>query len=192
MTEQKTKPAWYVLRTQVKREHLAAAHLKNLPDVEIFLPRFRYQKNTLRGKVWWVEALFPGYLLAKFDHFHQSRAVTHSHGVSKIVAFGENVPEVPESFVTALQNEVAKYQVENDEIVVGWKLAVGEDVEIASGPFKGMEGQVLDIRPSQERVSLLLDFLGNEKPIELSLSDLLLAGHDIPDEFRGDSLKELK
>lgn len=181
---EKQSDAWYVVRTQVKREHLAAAHLRKLDEVEIFLPRIRYLKNTRRGKVWWVEALFPGYLLAKFDHFHLSRAVTHCHGVSKIVSFGQSVPEVPTAFVATLKEQVAKYQTEGDEIQVGWKLTVGEEVEIAEGPFKGMDGTVLEIRPATERVSLLLDFLGEEKPVELSLAHLLLSGPSIPDEFQ--------
>ena len=185
MANEKTA-SWYVVRTQVKREHLAAVHLKKLEGVEVFLPRIRYLKTTRRGKIWWVEALFPGYLLAKFDHFYLSRAVTYSPGVTKIVSFGENVPEVPPSFVKALQIEVAKYQQEEGEIVVGWKLAVGEEVEIADGPFKGMEGTVLEIRPATERVSILLDFLGEEKPIQLSLAHLLLSGPDIPKELRSE------
>ncbi|MDA7506073.1 hypothetical protein N9868_02610 [Akkermansiaceae bacterium] len=182
--EKEAPDAWYVVRTQVKREHIAAAHLRKLDDVEVFLPRIRYLKNTRRGKIWWVEALFPGYLLAKFDHYHLSRAVTHCPGVSKVVGFGQSVPEVPTSFVTALQEQVAKFQTEGDEIQVGWKLTVGEEVEIADGPFKGMEGTVLKIRSATERVSLLLDFLGEEKPIELSLAHLLLSGPNIPDELR--------
>ncbi len=180
-----TSPSWYVVRTQVKREHIAAAHLKNLEEVEVFLPRIRYLKTTRRGKIWWVEALFPGYLLAKFDHFNFSRAVIHSPGVTKIVAFGESVPEVPPEFVEALKEEVGKYQKGGDAIVVGWKLAVGEEVEIADGPFKGMEGTVLEIRSATERVSLLLNFLGEEQPIELSLANLLLSGPEIPQELRG-------
>ncbi|MDB4333609.1 hypothetical protein N9986_03965 [Akkermansiaceae bacterium] len=86
--------------------------------------------------------------------------------------------------MTALQEQVAKFQTEGDEIQVGWKLTVGEEVEIADGPFKGMEGTVLEIRSATERVSLLLDFLGEEKPIELSLAHLLLSGPNIPDELR--------
>ncbi|MDB4407613.1 hypothetical protein N9150_00160 [Akkermansiaceae bacterium] len=37
--------AWYVLRTQLKREKLAAANLRRLDGVEVFLPRLKYQKN---------------------------------------------------------------------------------------------------------------------------------------------------
>ena len=100
------------------------------------------------------------------------------------MAFGKNTPEVPAAFVEALKEEVEKYQDDAGDIVVGWKLLVGQEVEIGEGPFKGLEGKVLEIRPSVERVSLLLGFFGEEKPVELSLSSLILSGQDIPQELK--------
>lgn len=176
--------AWYVLRTQVKKERAAAAHLKNLPGVEVFLPRLRYLKNTRRGKIWWVEPLFPGYLLAKFDHVELGRAVTHSQGVSKIVAFGNQLPEVPEHFVAALQEQVRENQTSDDEITIGWKVEAGQEVEIAEGPFKGLSGEVIEVRPSAERVSLLLEFLGETQSVEVSLHSLILVERDLPENLK--------
>lgn len=177
--------AWYVLRTQLKREKLAAANLRLLEGVEVFLPRLRYLKTTRRGRVWWVEPLFPGYLLAKFSLEEMGRIVTYSPGVSRMISFGNEVPEVPEEFVEGLKEQVAKLNAEDDEIVVNWKVAEGDEVEVAEGPFKGMEGRVIEVRPGSERVSLLLEFLGEEKPVEVSLFSLILADHDIPEGWKG-------
>ena len=55
---------WRCLRGKPKREHLAAQHLR-LAGFEAFCPRIRHQRRTVRGKVWFVEALFPGYLFAR-------------------------------------------------------------------------------------------------------------------------------
>lgn len=181
----KEEPAWYALRTQLKREKLAAANLKMLEGVEVFLPRLRYQKMTRRGRVWWVEPLFPGYLLAKFSVPEMGRAVTYSAGVSRIISFGSDVPEVPGEFVEALRHEVAQLESGEEEIVVDWKVEVGEEVEVADGPFKGMEGQVLEVRPGSERVSLLLEFLGETQPVEVSLYSLILSNPDIPEAWKG-------
>lgn len=179
--------AWYVLRTQLKRERLAAMNLRLLEGVEAFLPRLRYLKTTRRGRVWWVEPLFPGYLLAKFSLEEMGRVVTYSAGVSKMISFGSNVPEVPEEFVEGLKAQVAKMEAEDDEIVVNWKVNLGDEVEVADGPFKGMEGQVVEVRPGAERVSLLLEFLGEVKPVEVSLFNLILASPDIPEGWKGDA-----
>jgi len=176
---------WYVLRTQVKRERLAAANLRQLEGVEVFLPRLRYLKTTRRGRVWWVEPLFPGYLLAKFSYLEMGRAVTYAAGVSRVVSFGKETPAVPNQFVKDLRDEVARHQNDDEEIVVNWKVEVGDEVELAEGPFKGMEGQVVDVRPGAERVSLLLEFLGDTKPVEVSLYSLILANPDIPEAWKG-------
>ena len=181
-----SEPNWYVLRTQLKRERLAAANLRRLEGVEVFLPRLRYQKTTRRGRVWWVEPLFPGYLLAKFSYLELSRAVTYIAGVSRIVTFGDDTPAVPDQFVEDLQTEVSRHQTDDEEIVVNWKVEVGDEVELAEGPFKGMEGRVVEVRPGAERVSLLLEFLGESKPVEVSLYSLILANPDIPEGWKGD------
>ena len=185
-SDKASEPNWYVLRTQLKRERLAAANLRLLEGVEVFLPRLRYQKTTRRGRVWWVEPLFPGYLLAKFSYLELSRAVTYTAGVSRIVTFGNDTPAVPDQFVEDLQAEVARHQTDDEEIVVNWKVEVGDEVELAEGPFKGMEGRVVEVRPGAERVSLLLEFLGESKPVEVSLYSLILANPDIPEGWKGD------
>lgn len=181
----KDEPSWYVLRTQLKRERLAAVHLRQLEGVEVFLPRLRYQKMTRRGRIWWVEPLFPGYLLARFSLSEMGRLVTYSAGVSRIISFGTDVPEVPEAFVNGLQKEVALVESGDEEIVVNWRVDVGDEVEVADGPFKGMEGRVLNVRPGIERVSLLLEFLGKTQPVEVSLFSLILSNPDIPEAWRG-------
>ena len=52
-------PAWFCLRTQPKHEHIAAAHFRGDPDLEVYLPRIRFKRATRRGPVWFTEALVP-------------------------------------------------------------------------------------------------------------------------------------
>ena len=60
--------SWFCLRAQPKREHIAAACLRQISEVEVFSPRVRFRKHTNRGPVWFVESMFPGYLFARFDY----------------------------------------------------------------------------------------------------------------------------
>ena len=101
-----------------------------------------------------------------------------------MISFGDKVPEVPEEFVTSLQKEVAKVDSGDEEIVVDWKVEQGEEVEVADGPFKGMSGEVVEVRPGSERVSLLLEFLGEQQAVEVSLYSLILASPEIPEGWR--------
>src|SRR5437763_685002 len=82
-------PLWFCLRTQPKHEHLAAVALRRQMDVPCCSPRIRYRKMTRRGAVWFVEAMFPGYLFAEFVYSKQHRRVEHLPGVQGVVQFGE-------------------------------------------------------------------------------------------------------
>ena len=172
-------PAWYCLKTQTKREAIAAAHLRELEGVEVFCPMLRYRKATRRGKVWWVEALFPGYLLARFRLSSDERAVMYSQGVRGLVRFGEKVPEVPDDFVEVLRDEVAK-QGEKEVLTVGPRITEGEEVELAHGPLGGVKATVVEVLPARERVRVLLEFLGREQVVEVDLFSLLLPRKPLP------------
>lgn len=172
-------PAWYCVKTQTKREAIAATHLRELEGVEIFCPMLRYRKATRRGKVWWVEAFFPGYLLARFDLERDERAVKYCQGVRGLVHFGDFVPSVPEEFVVSLREEVAR-QGEKEVITVAPRITAGEEVELAHGPLGGAKGTVVEVLPARERVRVLLEFLGREQIIEVDLFTLLLPRKPLP------------
>lgn len=185
MSEDNDSPLWYCVKTQTKREHIAAEHLRELEGVEVFCPRLRYRKATRRGKIWWVEALFPGYILAKFVIAENERLVAYSQGVRGLVKFGSEVPPVSEGFVEALRSEIARnFEDEEgsaeDTLTVGPQIESGEEVEIASGPLGGFQGKVVSILPGKERVKVLLDFLGQPQVVEVDLFSLLLPRKPLP------------
>lgn len=167
-------PAWYCLRAQTKREHIAAASLRGLEGVEVLCPRLRFRKTTRRGKVWWVEPLFPGYLLAKFDLGEQGRAVGYANGVTRILSFGERTPAVPDGFVEDLRRELARSSEEGEVLCVQVSVEPGDEVELAEGPLRGASGRVIDVAPAKDRVRILVEFLGQEQPVDVDLFSLLL------------------
>lgn len=166
--------AWYCLRTQTKREHIAAAALRELEEVEVVCPRLRFRKMTRRGKIWWVEPLFPGYLLAKFDLEERERAVSYANGVSQILRFGGKTPTIPERFVEEIRVELAKNGEEGELLTVQPEILPGDEVELAEGPLRGMTGQVIEVSPAKERVRIFIEFLGQEQPVDVDLFSLLL------------------
>jgi transcriptional antiterminator RfaH len=173
------EPAWYCLKTQTKREAIAAAHLRELEGVTVFCPMLRYRKATRRGKIWWVEALFPGYVLARFTLESDERAVMYSLGVRGLVRFGDKVPTVADDFVEVLRQEVAKQGAE-EVLTVGPRIVEGEEVELAHGPLGGARATVIEVLPARERVKVLLEFLGREQVIEVDLFSLLLPRKPLP------------
>src|SRR5437879_12596763 len=90
-------PAWFCIRTQPKHEHIAAARLKEEPDIEVYLPRIRFKRSTRRGPVWFTEALFRNYLFARFDLASVLRKLHQARGVRGVSHFGELWPTIPAS-----------------------------------------------------------------------------------------------
>ena len=183
MSETETDiPRWFCVRTQTKREHIAARHLREIEDIEVFCPRIKYRKATRRGKIWWLEPLFPGYILARFNLHEMERAVTFCQGVRGLVRFGTEIPPVPENFVTSLITEVSRRSSDEDELItLAPKISIGEKVEVANGPFQGMKGTIQSVAPATERVKVLLEFLGQIQPVNLDLFSILLPEKPIPE-----------
>lgn len=175
MIENSSKPEWYCVRTQTKREHIAAGYLRTLESVEVFCPRIRYRKATRRGKIWWLEPLFPGYVLAKFSLTEMEREVKFCQGVRGLVRFGSGIPAIPNGFVESLQNEIyARQATDNCVFTVSPTIELGDEVEVAVGPLRGMKGTVVSVPSAAERVKILIEFLGKPQAIDMDLFSILL------------------
>lgn len=162
-------PAWYVVHTRPKCEHIAASLMIGLENVEVYCPRIRFQKSTRRGKVWFVEALFPSYFFARFTPIESLRAVKHSQSVIKVVDFGGNLTPVSDHVIAELKKEMEDQDVR--EVHIGVK--VGDTVELTEGPMRGLKGVVNAMLTGAERVRVLLEFLGRENAVEVPVSKLL-------------------
>ncbi len=158
------KLGWYCVRTQARQEHVAAGHLRRLEDVEIFCPRLKLKKCQRNGSAVLVtEALFPGYLFARFDLAARHRDVRYAHGVSHIVRFGLRYPVVEDDWLTELRVQFGEEPVK--EMIPA--LEVGTEVRVTQGPFQGLTAVVTRLRSGTARVSVLLEFLGRDIEAEL-------------------------
>jgi transcriptional antiterminator RfaH len=171
---------WFCLRAQPKHEHIAAAHLKKMADVEVFLPRIRFQRPTRQGLVWVTEALFPNYLFARFDWKHSLRQVQAARGVSGVVHFGERWPQIEAGVIAELQAACGA-----DELhFIANELCPGDAVLIADGAMRGLLAVVSRAMPAQQRVAVLMEFLGQQTTIEVPLKFIVKAGDARAGAFR--------
>ncbi len=170
------QPAWYCVRSRPKQEHIAAAQLSERLGIEVICPRVRYRKATQRGPVWFVEALFPGYLFARFALIENQRNVEFAQGVLGLVRFGARPPALDMGTVAALsQIDFGAKTVHT----LAPKLEAGDAVHISSGAFSGTAATVKELLPAKERVRVLIDFLGRMTEIEVP-SSTLIASMDSP------------
>lgn len=156
--------AWYCVRTQPKHEHIVAASLRLLEDVEVFNPRIRQRRLTRRGPVWFTEALFPNYVFARFELERCLSAIRYAMGVSDVVHFGGRWPTIADSEVTALQECMAGQELKTFEV----EFAPGDEVTLSEPAFYGVPAVVLASMPAKKRVKVLLDILGRSTVAEVS------------------------
>ncbi len=158
-------PAWFAVQAQPKHEHIAGAHLRQ-ERIEVFMPRIRFKRISVRGPVWVTEALFPGYLFARFNWYDSLRLVAGAHGVSKVVNFGRRAPLIPDSVIDELRQTMGH----EDLRVIPECLEPGEIVEISGGAMHGLTAVVSKVLPARKRVLVLLEFLGRQTSMEIDLA----------------------
>ncbi len=162
---------WFCIRVQPKRESLAAAHLPTLPGVEVFFPRVRYVRRTRRGPMQSTVPLFPGYIFAKFSRL-DAKQVGYTQGVAKIVRRGSELAEVPAAVMAEL------FALASDGVVrVGEpEFQIGQKIRIIAGVFLNTEAKIVKLAPAKKRVEVLLQFLGQERVVDVSFQEI-----DLPD-----------
>jgi transcriptional antiterminator RfaH len=167
--------SWFCLRCQPKREHVASAHLRKLPGVETCCPRVRIRKATRRGPVWFVTAMFPGYLFARFNFALWHRLIKQTTGITGFVQFGDRLALLPDNLVSEIRDRSGA-----DEILeVSHLPEPGQQVRVASGPFEGAEALVTRLLATRDRVEILMEWLGRSLPTEVATTDLeLLSSRD--------------
>ena len=164
--------AWLCLQAQPKHEHIAAGHLRRMEEVEVFLPRIRFKRATRQGAVWVTEALFPGYLFARFDWQVSRRQVEYASGVRDIVHFGDYMPAIPDVVIGELREIFGATELRT----LSGELIPGDCVQITEGALRGLRGVVDRIMPGRERVAVLMELLGRETAVELPIASLINEG----------------
>ncbi len=137
--------------------------------MEVFCPRVRFRRVTRRGTIWFTEALFPGYLFARFDRWRLQRAVAHARSVISIVRFGDEVPSIPGAALAQLQEQMSG---EECKIIIP-EVQEGDNVIVAHGLFRGLASVVTSVMPAKDRVRVLLDFLGECREVEVHRDQVL-------------------
>jgi len=118
--------AWFCLRSQQRHEHIAARHLRRFDGVEVFSPRLRFARSVRQRKVWVTEALFPGYLFARFSLKESLSRVQYAPGIQSVVRFGTGWPTVPE----AVMEEIRSAMGAEETRLISDEVAPGDRVQI--------------------------------------------------------------
>lgn len=91
------------------------------------------------------------------------RQVHHANGVAGVVHFGEKWPTIPDEVIAELRATIGETEIH----VIEESLKPGDAVNITGGIFHGLKAIVTQVVSSQERVRVLLEFLGRQTSVEI-------------------------
>lgn len=160
---------WYVGHVKPRQEEAARQNLLR-QDYEVYLPRLKVLKRTLRRAEIAFVPLFPRYLFFRTASEGQSIAPVRSTvGVSAIVQFG-NRP----AFLTGdALDRIRTLESHQHATALPGVPRVGDSVIVTVGPLAGLCGLVAMV--ASERVTVLMRMLGEQTKVTLHPLELRVA-----------------
>jgi transcription antitermination factor NusG len=151
---------WYALQVRARQELLVSDYLSG-NGYEWFLPQFKLRKRW-SDRIKQVDApLFPGYLFCRFNVFDRL-PILKIPGVIQILGNQRQPIPVDEQEIRAIQSLVSS-GVPNEP----WPyLALGDKVRIESGPLRGLEGLLVEVK-GNHRLVLSVTLLQRSVAVEI-------------------------
>jgi transcription antitermination factor NusG len=157
-------PYWCCARLHGRQERLAT-HCLGLAGHTVYQPRIR---SPRRG----CEPLFPTYVFVTVGL--QWHTVRWAPGVVALL-MGVNGPaRVADHVIEELKSRERDGQVVLPAALRPRPLArfkAGDQVKVVDGPLRGFKGLISGLKP-HERVAVLLELLGGQRPIEMAAADV--------------------
>ncbi|MBM3285261.1 MAG: hypothetical protein FJY81_05255 [Candidatus Aminicenantes bacterium] len=140
--------SWFVINTKPKKESQVKKIFEEA-GFDYYNPAYQSE-----GK---VKPFFPGYGFLFFEFPGQYQLVRFTRGVKRVVGNREGPIPIPEEVIQEIKGrevngliELAKYGEEPE---------VGDEVEIAEGPWKGLRGIFKKELSDRDRVMILLSYV---------------------------------
>jgi len=163
---------WYAIHTYAGYENAVMRNLKQRIDslgmndsiFNVIVPTEKKIKIKGGKRVEVEEKVYPGYVLVDMIVDDNSwYVVRNTPRVTGFVGAGVNPVPLEKSEVDALFSKMAGANSTKHQI----DLSLEEIIRIADGPFKDLEGKVVDIDQERGKVKVLVSMFGRETPVEL-------------------------
>lgn len=154
---------WYAIHSKPRKEAQVYGYLASR-NVEVFYPTIRVKPVNPRSSK--VRPYFPGYLFVRTALEETgTSALEWIPGADGLVSFGGEPATISENFIQELRHRLAEMKVVQESGVNRFK--TGDQVLIVSGTFRGYDA-VFDTKlNSDQRVQVLLSWLGRQMKVEV-------------------------
>lgn len=162
---------WYLIKTKPRQEQKAKQNLEN-QHYQIYLPMLILRKK--RRGIWLevTEPLFPSYLFICIDDLTDNWSpIRSTKGVANFVRFGiDSKPSfVFEEIIENLKKSEYEQGLHKKD---SSQFKKGEKVIISNDRFDNISA-IFDNKSKQDRVFILLDMLGRQNRVEVSVNDII-------------------
>ena len=162
---------WYVLHTYSGYEENVAQNLEQRiesMDMEdkifnVMVPKEKKVKIKNGKRKIIEEKIFPGYVMVEMIVTDDSwYVVRNTPNVTGFIGTGTTPTPVSEKEIKSLQKRMG---VEEPQYKIDFE--VDTPVKIVDGPFKNLEGKIVNIDQEKGRVKVMVSMFGRETPVEL-------------------------
>ncbi len=163
---------WYVVHTYSGHENKVKVNIEKMVEnrgmqdliLDIVVPtEDRVEVKDGQRKIK-TRKMFPGYVIIKMVVTNESwYLVRNTQGVTGFVGHGsEPIPLTPE--------EVARMGIE--KVNIDLDVNAGDTVRVISGPFESLMGEVLEVNPDKQVLTVKVSMFGRDTPVELEFSQV--------------------
>lgn len=162
---------WYVLHTYSGYEENVVQNLKQRiesMDMEdkifnVMIPTEKKIKIKNGKRKIIEEKIFPGYVLVEMVVNDDSwYVVRNTPNVTGFIGTGTIPTPLNDKEVKELQKRMG---IEEPKFTID--ISVGSPVKVIDGPFKNMDGKIVNIDETKGKVKILINMFGRETPVEL-------------------------
>jgi transcriptional antiterminator RfaH len=139
---------WFVISSKPKRE-FQVERLFAEGGFKVYTPKYREGDR--------IKPFFPGYQFVLFDFPEQYKMVKYTRGVKRIVGNDSGPIPIDDSVLAELRSREVDGFVELAKH--GIAPQVGDEIEVAEGPLKGLRGIFKKDLTDKDRVLILLNYV---------------------------------
>ncbi len=139
---------WFVISTKPRHEDQVEKTFTEA-GFAIYCPRYRKDRR--------VQPFFPGYAFLEFAFPGQFRLVRYTRGVKAVVGNKTGPTPIPEDALREIRARERDGLIELEKF--GAAPAVGDEIEVAEGPLRGLRGVFQREVGDRERVMILLNYV---------------------------------
>jgi transcription termination/antitermination protein NusG len=169
--KEESRDNWYALFVETGQEDKVKERISyRMKDkLKILVPKrkFRERKNGIWSDK--IRVLFPGYVLLNgfieredYDQFY------NVPGLYKLLKSGQDPLKIELNEMEIIN----KLTINNETIEISKILFENGKVKVVDGPLMTLEGQIISIDRRKGRAKVKLDFLGEDRTVELGINIL--------------------